>query len=242
LLTDMKAYVGLFAVVGALLACDTVRDRLTGKTAGSASAAAQSAPGAAPLRDPKVHAAPDTFTPVPWKVGQWTRHRITESNGRSSTLTYKIVSEQDGAHWIEVVTGAANAGTVLQILMRLTDRTKPEQGEILGAKIKMPNGGVKKLEGAVLAAASAGYKKSLRHLSLPSLAGLPRETVTVPAGTFRGCFKFSDTTAVAGLELKSTVWSHPDVPISSLVKNQSEDGSTFLELLDYGLSGAKSEM
>ena len=47
--------------------------------------------------------APAVFAPRPMAVGQWTMHKMLDDKGQPSFMTYKIVGEEAGAFWIEVV-------------------------------------------------------------------------------------------------------------------------------------------
>jgi hypothetical protein len=233
----MRARWGLLVVVGALLGCTGCAKKSSERAAPDKSAgqtdevvASRRVPAAA---SPKV---------LDLAVGQWTRHKISENNGRSSMLTYKIVGKEGPAYWLEVVTGAANAGTVIQILLELKDRHDPQSSQIVAARVKMPNGIVKDVRGPMLDATREGYKKALRQVFVPDLSAMPKETIRVPAGTFEACSRHTEATAFAGIEVSSTLWQHPAVPITALVKSVAEGGATTIELVDFGLTGAKSQM
>jgi len=236
----MKALVGLALVLSALFACSSI-ERLRGKKAPAADSASP-AESAAAAATPVVVPAPKAPKVLDLAVGQWTRHAIIESNGRRSTLTYKVVAKEGAAYWLEVVTGAANAGTVIQILLELKERYKPEDSQILAARVKMPNGFVKDIRGKMLDASKEAYKKALRQVFVPDLSTMQQETVVVPAGTFERCYRHTETTSFGGMEVSSTLWQHPAVPITALVKSVSVDGGTTLELVAFGMEGAKSAM
>jgi hypothetical protein len=73
------------------------------------------------------------------------------------------------------------------------------------------------------------------------LAGMPREDVTVPAGTFKGCYRRTEKTDVGDVHSDTTLWTHPSVPITGLVRSKEKDG-TGMELIAYGMTGAKSSL
>lgn len=178
-------------------------------------------------------AAPAGAQPLALTVGQWTRHRVAD-RGSEYTRTLRVVGEEGGAFWFEVVSGAADAGTVVQVLMDPKDRRDPAQAEIRAAKVRMPNGFVKEVRGPLLGPSIPGYKSLLSDVFIPSLDGAAREDATVRAGTFHGCFRTSDATGTRLL--------HPRVPIDALVKSESADHAVSNELIDYGEKGAISEI
>ena len=70
-------------------------------------------------------ARPTSTELAPFAVGQWSKYRTTMDDGTTAEITYKIVGEERGAHWIEIVRGASEAGTVMQLLVKLTSRSDP---------------------------------------------------------------------------------------------------------------------
>jgi hypothetical protein len=88
--------------------------------------------------------------------------------------------------------------------------------------------------------------KSMYQPALSTLVvnwqGLPQEDVTVPAGHFTGCFKGRTDANWGPYKSADTIWSHPSVPLSGLVKSQGIDNPHSMELIDFGFSGAASEL
>src|SRR5262245_29493816 len=74
-----------------------------------------------------------------FSVGEWSKYRVLADEGQFE-ITYKIVGEEEGAHWLEIVRGTADAGTVMQLLIALKNRSDPSTLEIRAAKIRMPGG------------------------------------------------------------------------------------------------------
>src|SRR5688572_1563080 len=125
----------------------------------------------APMKAPME--APGSAELGPLSVGQWTRYRL-EDRGRASLVTHKVIGEESGAFWVEFVTGAADAGTVLALLVHAPDRIDRTRAEIRAAKIRMPNGLLKEIRGAELKPTDAAYRKMVGDLFSPSLRGLPQ--------------------------------------------------------------------
>lgn len=96
-----------------------------------------------------------------------------------------------------------------------------------------------------------GLAIHLRSIGAAALArfgndpNVPREDVTVPAGTFQGAIRvsFEPPLNLKFLTLKfaPTLWLHPAAPIDGVVKADVPSGSahTILELVDFGDRTAK---
>ena len=113
---------------------------------------------------------------------------------------------------------------------------------LLAARVKMPNGRTKELRGRQLEVSRAGYLRVLGPLFVPALQGKPQERQAVPAGSFDGCYRHQRPLAFGQLDGEATVWVHPSVPITGLVKAVDKTQVTTAELVDYGLSGARTSM
>jgi hypothetical protein len=177
----------------------------------------------------------------PFSVGQWTRYEV-DDRGRKSVITHKVIGEESGAFWLEFVTGAADAGTVLALLVNAPDRRDAARAEIRAAKIRMPNGLLKEIRGPELQPTEAAYKKMIGDLFSPSLSGSAQTDVTTLAGTFRRCYRRQGRLGFSGSDAESAIFIHPGVPLSGVVKSQSTDSKLTLELLAFGTEGAQSEL
>jgi hypothetical protein len=184
---------------------------------------------------------PRTAELGPLTVGQWTRYSV-DDRGRTTLITHKVIAEESAAFWVEFVTGTADAGTVLALLVHAPDRSNAARAEIRAAKIRMPNGLLRVLSGAELKPSEAAYRNMLGDLFSPPLAGLPQSEVSTPAGTFRGCYRQKARVAFSGSDAESTVWLHPGVPLSGVVRSQSADAKSKVELVAFGSKGAESEL
>lgn len=223
-------------LVLALAACG----KTSGDGAGPASTAGTSV--AEPPAQGGEVARPAATELAPFAVGQWSKYRVTMDDGATTEITYKIVGEEHGAHWLEIVRGAANAGTVMQLLVKLKSRSDPSGLDIQAARIRMPNDQIRELRDETLKVSAEGYKRALADIFVPSLAGAPQEDVTVPAATFRGAYKREQKVETKQASSDQWVWIHPAVPISGVVKSEEIGKPNKTELLTWGVSGAKSEM
>jgi hypothetical protein len=184
--------------------------------------------------------APTGFVPLPFAAGQWTRHKLVDEKGQPSFLTYKVLSQEGDAFWMEIVTDQYTGRTMMKILLAIPDRTNPSSIDVRSVSIKDKNGHVTTLDGPMLSFLRSTYQSALSTLVL-SWQGLPQEDASVPAGTFAGCFRARTDATWGPWHSASTSWSHAAVPLSGLVKSQGIDKPTTMELVDFGLSGAVSE-
>ncbi len=235
------AIVGL---VGCLLACKGVKEKLTGGSAPSASASALAAGASsapAPKSEGNVVPAPTSPFPRPIKVGQFVRYQITEK-GQKREFSYSVVGAEGDAHWIQMVVEKQSRRVVMQLLLAIGNRMDPKSAKLRGVKMKAPGLGVREFRGASLAAMRKQVDVAMSELTLPGLEGLKQEKVTVPAGTFDGCYTRDSTITIAGMTSKSRQWVHPSVPVLAMVKLRSLDKDYTIELVEYGETGAKDEL
>jgi hypothetical protein len=94
----------------------------------------------------------------------------------------------------------------------------------------------------MLGPSRAGYVKTLSPLFWGSFAGTPREKLSAPAGTFEGCSKLEHTITFAELDGASTLWLHPSVPLTGLVRATLSSGEATIELVDFAAQGARTSM
>lgn len=234
-------------VLTALLACKALNKKEEAPAAASAAAsaavapAASAAPGSVPPPGTKTH-PPSPDKPLEWAAGQWTRHR-TRMGGSDASLTYKIVEQRGDDYRLEVVSEHPTQGkTVLQIELTLKSVREAHNSTIKAAKVKLPNGAVQEFKGALLKTMQGMYKHFLGFLSLPDFARMPREDVTVQAGHFPRCYRNDEPANIPNVPKTGPSWVHFSVPISGVVRVAGVDGSTQMELLEFGVSGAASEL
>jgi hypothetical protein len=237
----MQTQAVVAVVFGALLACRGLGGKDENKGAKASAASAELAAGSAPRTSGKTYPqSPDK--PLEWAAGQWTRHHLNMGPNKS-TLTYKILKHDGDDFLLEVFAeNAAQGDTVIQIVLTMKGIADAKNARIKSARLKMPGGGVQEFEGAMLDATQGMYKHFLGLLTLPDFASMPREEVSVAAGVFSGCYKNTKPTNIPGVPSTGPSWVHFSVPISAIVKVSGLDGTTQMELVDFGLTGAKSQM
>jgi hypothetical protein len=184
--------------------------------------------------------APGGFVPMPFAAGQWTRHKLVDDKGQPSFMTYKVLSQEGDAFWMEIVTDQYAGRTMLKMLLAISNRMDPSSIDVRAVSIKDKNGRVTSLDGPMLSLLRSSYQGALSTLVM-SWQGLPQEDAVVPAGTFSGCFRARTDASWGPWHSANTSWSHAAVPLSGLVKSQGIDKPTSMELVEFGLSGATSE-
>ena len=185
--------------------------------------------------------APTNFAPKPVAVGQWTQLKLMSDKGEPSFSTYKIVGEEGGAYWVEVVHEAYTGKTVTKILLFMGDRMNPKTMEIRAVRMKDKSGHVNAFDGPMIQLMKSMWQGILDTLVI-SWQGLPQEDVSVPAGNFAGCYKARTDASWGPWKAAATSWSHTQVPINGLVKSVGIDHPNTMELVGFGDSGATSEI
>src|SRR5204862_6393145 len=61
--------------------------------------------------------APGSFAPMAFAVGQWTQYKMTNDKDEPSFLTYKIIGQDWGAVWLEMVHDTYYGRTMQQMVV-----------------------------------------------------------------------------------------------------------------------------
>jgi hypothetical protein len=185
--------------------------------------------------------APLAPTPLPLAVGQWTQHELLDDQGRPSFLTMKLVGEDLGSYWVELVEETYSGRRVTKLLVYFGDRSTPAALDIRAIKSRVGTGPIKDGSPEDLRASRTDWAGVLSMLAV-SWQGLPQEDARAPAGIFAGCFKRETEESWGPLLSKSVTWSHPTVPLSGLVRSQGVERRNGLQLIAFGEKGALSEL
>ena len=186
------------------------------------------------------------FASMPSAPGQWVQYKMTLFDGEPKFLTKKVIGEEGGALWYEIVHETYEGRTIEQLLVAGGDRTDPEQVELRAVRKKDEKGQVTTLSRADLWDAKHQMGPAdiyMEHAVAASLIihwrGLPQESTIVPAGQFEGCYR-RHTEITRGKKRVEDSWSHPEVPLGGLVRMQI-DPRYVVELVAYGMTGARSD-
>jgi hypothetical protein len=180
--------------------------------------------------------------PMHYDVGQYVVTGMTGPSGRSIMKMAIVGKEQNG--WIlETHSLTQNSESTTQMLvlgMETVNNTGRIDGlDIVWVKIKPEGQPATLIEGPMLTMTKGLYKKMLAGLEFRPQEMSYGKTVKVPAGNFEGTSKIHSEVAFMGKKYLSDTWIHPSVPINAMVKSVSNGGETIIELLDFGLAGAK---
>jgi len=187
------------------------------------------------------YGAPVSFEPMPIAVGQWTEHKMTDQDGQPSFLTYKVVGQENDAFWLEMAQDGYTGHTVTKLLMSMGDRRTPSSIVVRAMKMKDKHGRVTEIQPEMLSLVGSMFQSAVSLLAI-SWQGQPQENATAPAGTFPGCYKVRTDASWGPWSAASMSWSHPEVPLSGLVRSVGLDRPTTMELVAFGRSGALSEL
>ena len=116
-----STFVPLFGTVLALAACGPSIDPAAKADIDRRVGALQAGTAAVP--------APTVFEPMPLAAGQWSQYKMVDDKGQPSFLTYKIVGEEGGAYWLEMVHETYSGRMVQKMLVAFGSRTDPGQIE-----------------------------------------------------------------------------------------------------------------
>lgn len=189
---------------------------------------------------------PARFDPKPWAVGQWLVVQ-TSLGGEPSVRRLALVGKDARGFWLEIDVQDYRRRALAKLLLARQPRTDVEAAEVVQAIATRANGQPEQLVN--LADPNDPPSDSSREAAQFWSSGLVlsvddqatgRQTVTVPAGIFRGCLAYAAAFAGGAVTHQVRGWAHTEVPINGLVQGASVDGQMTLELLDYGDGGAKS--
>ena len=192
-------------------------------------------------------AAPAAYEPMPWEVGQWVLMKVTDGKQQPSIVRISVVAREGEGLWVESVTqdyyrraiskilyakmprSAAEAAEAMQKLVTRTDDQDPVSYDFTGND------------------PGARFTKNLmksfaQGIVAPAASPEQTEDAQVTAGTFRGCARAMVKVTLGPISKDTTSWFHPAVPVNGSVKGVSADGEWTVELLDFGLTGARSEL
>lgn len=184
-------------------------------------------------------AAPASLVPVPAKVGQWALYKQTK--GSSVGYQYVSVTSDACGVWFEYVWGTGDHRRVSKVCYQQL----PDLATDIATWSKLVQAVVTQDDNAAPLVVDLSNHRNAGSKTRLDLArfhanmdwgrwgheDLPREDVDVPAGHFAKAVEAANHTHTL------TMWFHPQVPITGLIKSHESDG-TDLELVSYGDEGA----
>ncbi len=184
--------------------------------------------------------APPGFDPMPLSVGQWVQYKMIDDKGQPSFLTYKVVSQEAGAFWIETLHETYFGRTAQKMLIAFGSRTDPNQIEVRAVEMLDRRGSVSPVPPATIPVLQVTYRSVVEALAFTWM-GMPRESATVPAGRFEGCFRARADAQWGPWRSLADSWRHPAVPLSGLVRSQGIDRPFTMDLVAFGTTGATAD-
>src|SRR5215471_11388856 len=102
--------------------------------------------------------APSSFEPMPLAAGQWSQYKMVDDKGQPSFLTYKILGEEGGAFWLEVVHESYGGKMVQKMLVAFGSRTDPAQIDIRAIMTRDAKGRVNLVPSQMILIVQSVYK------------------------------------------------------------------------------------
>lgn len=194
------------------------------------------------LRPPsQTFPAPAGPTPLPLAAGQWTQHVLLDDQGHPSFLTMKLVGEDLGSYWLELLEETYSGRRITKMLVYFGDRSSPAVLDVRAIKTRVGVGPIKEATQEELRTSKTDWAGILSMLAV-SWQGLAQEEARAPAGIFAGAYKRDTEEGWGPLLSKSTAWIHPAVPLSGVVKSQATERKNSLLLIAFGEKGALTEL
>jgi hypothetical protein len=195
---------------------------------------------------PPRAAAPMSYAPLQWAEGQWRKHRIGERDGRATVTTLAVVKQDSSGTWIEQQhTGLDGRTQVVKVLYATQPATPEEAYEAARAiAIRFEDGTT--FSASFPAGDADDEKKAEFTATIVSMAGLsgalrdPTQDVGIASGRFAACKRMTAPVARGPGGKRIAGWYHPSVPLGGMVRGESPDGESTLELVDFGVAGATS--
>lgn len=232
--------ISLAGLVVVLLGCKMLGgEKKQEQGAASASNAATAASNAAPVAEQP--AKPEGFALMPIAVGQFVEYRM-QGGGGAERYAWAVTDKEGESFWLQMVSNMKGQGAVVQMLMPVKTAADINDAQPEKMRFKAPGRGVQEIGGSMLRMA-AKYRPTdgiMIKMDPGAIEKGPQEDMAVPAGKLLGAYKWVGDTKWQGTRNKTTFWSHPDVPITGIVKGN--DGKRTWELAKYGTSGAKNEL
>jgi hypothetical protein len=183
---------------------------------------------------------PATYEALPLAPGQWTQYKMTDDKGQPGFLTYKILGQDGGAYWIEILNESYAGATTQKMLVAFGSRIDPGQLDVRALITRDRHGHVTEMPPAMMGLMQSTLKGILASMVI-NWQGLPQEPTVVPAGHFAGCFHSRTNAQWGPWQSTADSWSHPMVPLSGIVRTQGLDHPFTMELVAFGMTGATAD-
>jgi hypothetical protein len=192
---------------------------------------------------PETYPPSDSYMPMAFQAGQWTRHRVTGGGEKATPqlLTYNLVGQDGGGYWLETVTESYYGREVAKMHVFMLGGRDPSAMEIRALRVKKNSGAPTDVDLSTDEAARAKYRHVLDLLAV-SFEGQQKDDARVPGGHFIGCWRTRTPAPWGPWQSPSTLCAHPSVPLSGVVVAEPASGGPRLELVAFGSGGLESEL
>ncbi len=194
-------------------------------------------------------AAPASYAPQPWTVGQWIVFKVISKDTSPSVTRISVVAKGPEGIWVENDTQDYSHHTITKTLYSRMPMTPDESVDLMQKFVSKTDDQAPQVSDFGPAGGPAAqFTKNLMKALTPSFSfprsveGADKEDVTVAGGSFAGSAKYPTSFSFGPVKKDVTSWFHPAVPLNGGVKGVAPDGSFTYELLDYGQSGASSKL
>jgi hypothetical protein len=197
---------------------------------------------------------PRTSAPRKWEVGQWVLYRLSTA-GRLGYIKHAVVGESRCGWWFEsvVVLSDYEDRTAFKVCLHDTPDLRDDlaKQDLLERYLWRRNERtiVKDLRDRKNDKAVDEVLRMLDGFAILAQRGATEEgrsEVVVGGGQFAGVVRVPARMYLDGAARPVTLWFHPEVPLGGVIKAAAYDDNDEmimqLELLDYGLTGAKTEL
>jgi hypothetical protein len=184
--------------------------------------------------------APPGFDPMPVSVGQWVQYKMIDDKGQPSFLTYKVFGAEADAFWIETLHETYFGRTAQKMLVAFGSRTDPNQIDVRAVVTLDRRGTVSPVPPQMIPMMQVTFRSAVSALAF-NWMGIQRESATVPAGRFEGCYRARADAQWGPWRSVADSWRHPAVPLSGLVRSQGIDRPFTMDLVAFGTTGATAD-
>jgi len=192
----------------------------------------------------ETYTSSGVFTkPIPYSAGQFVVMGMT-SPTEKNVSKISIVGKEQGGWILETYSLTPTAEGISQMLIvgleAVAKTGSMKDIDIVWVKMKNNDQPVQKLDGVMLNMVEGFIQSSISDLVVRTQT-TPEDggTVKTLAGIFQGTTKTRGEVSFLGKKYASDSWMHPAVPINGMVKSVTAEEGQTIELLDFGLSGAK---
>jgi hypothetical protein len=224
-----RSWLGLMALAPLMGACKEGEAEDDGgkKSSGKKKKKGKSADGSIP--------APEPGDVPAMTVGAWSKYKMS-----SGIATFALVDRRNDTEWLIDAKIEGKMKILIQAWVHVPDLRDRSGMKMKEARAKIGGGAIRTMTMGPTSPAAMMFERFMSASTAERLEGLPQEDVKVKAGHFRGCYRWSNKLTMMGIKVEETIWTHPAVPLPSMVRSKPKKGGDGgFELIGFGSKGAK---